>query len=75
MGLDLDRAKVDGSARYIMAAYSAVFVCVQFMFETYRKCKYRKGIKFPFPDILYIIFSDKCVLILLLLMNIKPSSD
>ena len=42
-GLDLDIAKVDGSARYIMIIYTAIFVAVEVIFELYRRCKLHKG--------------------------------
>ena len=42
-GLDLDVAKVDQSARYIMIIYTVIFVIVQVVFEMYRRCKSDKG--------------------------------
>lgn len=41
-GLDLDIAKVDGSARYILIIYTAIFVAVEVIFELYRRCKSHK---------------------------------
>ena len=45
-GLDLDVAKVDQSARYIMVTYTVIFVFVQIVFEIYRRCKTVEGTAF-----------------------------